>query len=88
MEFEFAVLSPTDLLDGTKATTSFSSISSVSSNQYKPFVSTFSLSIANSLPGDKIAYRYSRDARGSNADDTLAANIAIVRTRMTGVFWR
>jgi hypothetical protein len=88
IDFEFAVLNPDDLLDGAKSGTTSTVLTSVNNNQYKPFISIFTLNINGSFPGDKIAYRYSRDATGSNPADTFSANIAIVRTRMTGKFWR
>lgn len=50
--------------------------------------SRFEIDIDKLVPGEFIAFRYFRDARAGNADDTLAGNIVIVETRFLAYFHR
>jgi hypothetical protein len=79
--FDYAILLPTDALDGTKAVTQLAVVTSVDSDEDVPQTSTFSFVPETACPGDKLIYAYRRDARGSNSNDTYASRINIVRPR-------
>ena len=84
---EYAIMSLGDTLDGTAAVTNVPQVTSVSGQDNELLRSTFSVEVNDAVPGQFIAARYFRDATGGNADDTFAANLAIVAVRCRVRFW-
>ena len=49
---------------------------------------SFDYDVASLEPGDFLGYNLTRDARGSNPDDTLGGNVNLVTIAVRGTFWR
>ena len=87
LEVNYAYIKPGNTLNGTLTQFSLANVQTAPLTNVTART-TFQVPVNTVVPGDMIAIRVFRDARGSNPQDTLAASIALFNTQLTGLFWK